>query len=456
MAKYYFSGIGGIGMSALAQILNANGHEAVGSDRNFDRNQDLGLFSKLKNLGIDILPQDGTGIKRDVDNVVVSSAIEDSNPDVKAAKALKVPIVTRAGLLAEIFNAKFGIAIGGSNGKTSVTAMTGWILEHAGFDPTIMVGGYIKNHVTERNPGNARTGKSKFFVIEADESDGSIVNYKPNVSVLTGISKDHKTIEELTKLFNIYAENTTGKLIVNNDCSQACKLVSDRKNIISYGISNKADIMAGDIKDFSWGSSFCVNKETFKLNLPGRFNISNALAAISIANSLGISFGKASEALEPFKGVCWRMDIIGTAGNIKVIYDYAHNPEKIKSAIDALRYDNKRLIAVFQPHGYTPTRFFKDELITAFKTKLSGSDILIMPEIYYAGGTADKDISSNDIVEELKTGGINSVYFLNRLDIIDYIKTIVQPNDNILVMGARDNTLNDFSHQIMEMIKIKN
>ncbi|MGR3178737.1 MAG: UDP-N-acetylmuramate--L-alanine ligase [Candidatus Anammoxibacter sp.] len=460
MANYYFTGIGGIGMSSLAQILSAQGHNISGSDRNYDRDQNLTLFDQLMIQGIRLLPQDGSGINSSLTNVIVSSAIEDDNPEIKKAKESNIPIMKRADLLANIFNNKFGIAIGGSNGKTSVTAMTGWILDYAGLDPTIMNGGYIKNFVTNTNPGNARAGQSDIMVIEADESDGSIVGYKPKISVLTSISKDHKTIEELFELFDVFANNTNDKLVANADCPNVSKLVSGKKNIVTYGIKQKADIVAvdviaKDIKFHSWGSTFKVDNDIFHLHLLGQFNISNALAAISVTRNLDVPVKKIIEALNDFKGVGCRMDIVGTHENIKVINDYAHNPEKIMAAIDALRFDNKRLVVIYQPHGYGPTRFLKNELIMALKTKLLESDVLIMPEIYYAGGTAKKDISSKDIVDELKNGRINASYFTDRSEIIGYLETIVEEDDTILVLGARDNTLADFCREILEMLETR-
>lgn len=453
MANYYFSGIGGIGMSALAQIIKAQGHNVAGSDRNYDRKLDFKIFNQLKMQGIDLVAQDGSNVNRGLKNVVVSSAIEDSNPDVKAAKTIGIPIITRASLLAEIFNAKDGIAIGGSNGKTTVTAMTGWILDYAEMDPTIMVGGFVKNHETDVNPGNARTGKSGIFVIEADESDGTIVNYRPDISVLTSISKDHKTVEELSELFTVFAKNTGKKFIVNIDCAKTSKLLSKFNDFITYSITKEADVFAQDITLFEWSSEFRIGQTIFKLNVPGEFNVSNAVAAIAVAKYLGVPDEKIAVALELYGGVRWRMDLVGTAGNVKVINDYAHNPEKIKAAIGTLKSYSKRLMAIFQPHGFGPTRFMKDELIEAFETGLSDTDLLIMPEIYYAGGTANNDISSKDIIDILKTKGLNALYFDKRAKIIDYLQDTVLPYNNILVMGARDNTLTDFCYDIFKAIK---
>lgn len=450
---YYFTGIGGAGMSALAQILKAQGHNVSGSDRNYDRNLNLNLFNKLKKKGIRLFPQDGSGIDARLKNVIVSSAIESDNPDIKKASEINVPILTRADLLACLFNKGSGIAIAGTNGKTTVTSMTGWILENSGLDPTIIAGGFIRNLSTETEPGNARLGNSDIIVIEADESDGSVVGYKPKVSVITNISKDHKTVDELIKLFNIFADNTKETLILNADCPNINRMVFTQKNIITYGTVKEADIFACDIKIFSWGSIFKVGDTTFQLSLPGLFNVSNALAAISVARAMDVPDHITSASLMAFQGVQRRMEIVEVVNNIKIINDYAHNPDKINAAIEAVRSDGKRLIAIFQPHGYGPTNLMKDELITVFKTKLLNNDILIMPEIYYAGGTANKNISSKEIIESLRLDGVNAFYFRDRRCIINSLKVLARPDDNILIMGARDDTLTDFCHEVARMLK---
>lgn len=453
MADYYFTGIGGVGMSALAQILKAQGHNVSGSDRNYDRNLNLNLFNKLENKGIKLFPQDGSGIDARLKNVIVSSAVENDNPDIKMAAEINVPIMTRANLLASLFNKGFGVAVGGTNGKTTVTSMIGWILENAGLEPTIITGGFIRNLATETEPGNARPGSSNVMVIEADESDGSIVAYKPKVSVITNISKDHKTVDELLKLFNIFADNTKEALILNADCHNISRMLFGKKDIITYGTIKEADIFARDVNILAWGSMFKVGNTTFQLNLPGLFNVSNALAAISVARALKVPDHVTAKGLRLFQGVQRRMDIVEVVNNIKIINDYAHNPDKIKAAIEAVRSDKKRLIAIFQPHGYGPTNLMKDELIKVFKTKLLNNDILIMPEIYYAGGTANKNISSKEIIESLRLMGINAFYFADRRGIINSLKEIARPHDTILIMGARDDTLTDFCHEVARMLK---
>jgi UDP-N-acetylmuramate--alanine ligase len=450
--SYHFIGIGGIGMSAIAQVLKEQGHIVSGSDRNYDKKITLDVFAKLLAKGIVIHTQDGSGITEDTDYVVISSAIEEDNPDMNKALMYNKKIIKRANLLAEMFNPKYGIAIGGTNGKTTVSSMVGYILDYVGLSPTIIVGGCIKNYVDNFHLGNAKTGTSDIVSIEADESDGSIVLYTPRISVITNISKDHNTIEEISKMFAILSQNTRDTLIFNVDCPYLKGIGFKHKNIVTYGLTNNAIISAKNIIHNSFQSTFTVDDQPFEINLPGVYNVSNALAAIAVARSLDISDGKTAAALRQFKGIQRRMDIIGEVNGIKIIDDYAHNPEKVKAAINAVKADCKRVITIFQPHGYGPANFMKEELVDAFTSVLSPHDILFMPEIYYAGGKARKNISSADIVNRIKKNGKNAFFIEKRDDIVPALKKQVLTGDCILVMGARDNTLTEFCKNILHAI----
>ncbi|MBW7897298.1 MurC-like ligase [Candidatus Brocadiaceae bacterium B188] len=454
--SYHFTGLGGIGMSAIAQVLKGQGHIISGSDRNFDKNIASDVFSKLAAQGILLHLQDGSGIDENTDYVIISSAIEEDNQDIIKARVLNKTILKRAILLAEMFNPKYGIAIGGTNGKTTVSSMVGYILDYAGLSPTIVVGGCIKNFVHESSLGNAKAGTSNIISIEADESDGSIIFYTPRVSVITNISKDHKTIEDISKMFVVLSQNTRDTLILNADCPYLKKIDFNHKNLLSYGVNNPAAISARNIVHQTFQSSFTVDACSFQINLPGIYNVSNALAAIAVARSLGISDDMTSAALRQFTGVQRRMDIIGEVRGIKIIDDYAHNPEKIMAAITAVKLCCNRAIAVFQPHGYGPTNFMKEELVSAFIGVLSPRDMLIMPEIFYAGGTAQRNISSADIITRVNEGGKNALFIEKRDDIIPAIKNYVRPGDCILVMGARDNTLTEFSKNILRALQSTN
>ncbi|HHT9126676.1 MAG TPA: UDP-N-acetylmuramate--L-alanine ligase [Candidatus Brocadiia bacterium] len=461
MMSYHLVGIGGIGMSAIAQLLQAQGRTVSGSDRNNDRRLFPHLFSALEHQGIKLFSQDGSGVNGSTNCLVVSSAIEDNNPDVKEAREKGITIIKRADLLAEIFNNLYGIAIGGTNGKTTVSGMIGWILDYAGLDPTILIGGYIKNYATNTFLGNTKVGKSTLMTIEADESDGSIIGYRPKVGVITNISKDHKPVDELSQLFSSFIKNTTETLVINADCPELRNISLRSKNVVTYGSSPDAKIRIKDVVCPPHGSRFKANGTTFELNIQGLYNVSNAAAAISVAKSLGISDDKIFAALKSFKGISRRMDLIGEVNGIKIIDDFAHNPAKIMAAIDAARLSAERLIVVFQPHGYGPTNFLKEELIAAFKAKLSSSDMLFMPEIFYAGGTANKNISSSDIINRLYQDGINAFYVPERNDIVDEISKALkgqtlgngQVTTTVIVMGARDDTLTTFCHEILKRLK---
>ena len=442
-------------MSAIAQVRNEQGHTVSGSDRNYDKQITPYVFSKLLSNGISLHPQNGSGVQENTDLVVVSSAIEEDNPDIKKARVLGKNIIKRADLLAGMFNRKYGIAIGGTNGKTTVSCMVGYILDYAGLSPTVIVGGCIKNYIDNFHLGNAKTGTSDIISIEADESDGSIVLYTPRIAVITNISKDHKSIDEISKMFVSFSENTTETLIINADCPRLKMIEFKHKNIITYGLNNNAMIRAKNIICKPFQSTFEVDSHSFEINLPGIYNVSNALAAIVVARSLNINDRKTAAALREFRGVQRRMDIIGETDGIRIVDDYAHNPEKVMAAINAVKLGCKRVIAIFQPHGYSPTIFMKEEFINAFINILSPQDVLFMPEIYYAGGTASKNISSADIIKRVKESGKNAFFIEKRTDILPEIKERAQTGDCILVMGARDNTLTEFCQNILHSLQNK-
>lgn len=363
-----------------------------------------------------------------------------------------VRAIKRSELLSSFFNDKHGIAIGGSNGKTTVCGMTSWILDNAGYDPTVVGGGYVKNYITDKSLGNARVGSSEIIVIEADESDGSLINYIPEVSVITDVSRDHKTVDELGDLFSKFAENTSDTVIINESCFHFIKINGKPKEVIKYGESNEADIRVSQISCSPFGSRFKLKGNDFEINIPGSYNVFNALAAIAVAQKEGVSDQEINRALRSFKGTKRRMEIIGETKGIKVIDDYAHNPKKIQAAIDAARLSSKRLIVVFQPHGYGPTEFLREGFISAFAKKLLPADILFMPEIFYAGGTAHKAVSSKEIIKELKDKGINAFFISEREDIVTEIKQRANPGDSILVMGARDDSLTDLCHAMLNRL----
>lgn len=449
--KYHFVGIGGSGMSALAQILAARGAKVSGSDRYYDGGINTTLFDKLTSLGISIFRQDDSGVEEEVTRVIVSTAIEEDNPDISKAKTLNIPIIKRAELLSEIFNTtKTGIAITGTSGKTTTTAMTGFILHQLGLNPTIINGGIMLDFCNGNELGNAVNGSLDLMVIEADESDGSCIRYSPGIGVLTNIHLDHKPLVELEVIFNEFAGGVRETLVLNADCPRCAKLKGHQAR--TFGIGKKADVFPRELKLLPEGSHFIIEDTAFYLPLPGIHNVYNALAAIAVVTDLGIKTDRIAAVLSKFKGIKRRGQLIGEGEGIKVIDDYAHNPDKIKATLSTLKLQFPRVIVIFQPHGFGPTRLLKDGFIQVFKEELRKQDILFMPEIYYAGGTADKDISSGDIITPLQKQGLQAYYFTQRQEIIGAVLKIAQPGDGIVVMGARDETLPEFCLDLLRRI----
>ena len=454
MKKISFCGISGSGMSCLAQILKLRGHQVRGSDRNFDLGRDLKNKQKLQDLGIEIFPQDGSAVTDDLDFVCASTAVEDSIPDIKAAEEKNIPMKTRPELLAEIFHDyAYGIAVGGTSGKTTTTAMIGFILDKAGKKPCMINGGLLRDY--ENYPGipNIIYNDGEICVVEADESNGSIDLYNPYIALINNISKDHKTLEELTELFQNFASRTKHAVVLNDDY-ELCRKITATVPIARFSLKNpQAEYFADNIKALPEGTSYTFAGREFRLNLIGTFNVANALAAIAVCEQMGVDKFVAAEILQNFHGTKRRLEVIGQKKQITVIDDFAHNPDKIKASVKALRQYEGRLIVMFQPHGFGPMRSLGKEIISEFVNNLSPQDILIMPEIFFVGGTVTKDISSADLIEYARTLGKKEAYFAaDKTAAADLILQKASSGDRIVIMGARDNSLTDLCNLILEKL----
>lgn len=449
MKKYFFVGIGGSGMNPLAQILRQRGHWVGGSDRSFDRGTNAALFEKLQGIGILLFPQDGSGITADLDTLVVSTAIEAQNRELVRARQFSIPVMHRAALLAEIFNAGFGIAIAGTSGKTTVTAMAASVLDAAGKDPTVVNGGIIKQYESAAAVGNAKCGSSDIILIETDESDGSIAKFRPRIGVITNISKDHKELCELRQLFQTFANNTTDTLIVNGDDREIQNL--GLSSAVTFGMGAGCMFAIANMRQQGKsGIAFDLQGAAFHLSVPGLHNVYNAAAAIVVGMVLGLPVSAIQEGIGSFAGTRRRLDIVSSKGGITVVDDFAHNPDKIASSIAALKSMGERLIVIFQPHGYGPTRFLLSELAATFFASLNTSDYLFLLPIYDAGGTADRSISSADLAKKIQGPKINCS--IDRKEVMEKVADIVRAGDVIAVMGARDDTLSEFAQAIAEAI----
>lgn len=458
MATFFFCGIGGIGMSAIALYLKKTGHTVIGSDRSFDQNRNTYIKNSLIKEGIHLFKQDGSGVTKDIDIFIVSSAIEDSILDVQKAKTLHLSIRKRSQVLADIFHSHAkNIAIAGTSGKTTVTAMVGHILHQTGNDPTMINGGIGINRYNGTENSNLICGKSDICVIEADESDGSIELYNPFISVVTNISLDHKPLEEIRILFENFLNRTKKGIVLNADCPEMQALSLTHSNIISFSVHEKtnATLCAKKITFGPKDVTFDLNGKTFTLPFIGLHNLENALAAIGICLHMEISIDESIQALNSFAGTKRRLEFVGSVHDIQVIDDYAHNVEKIKATLTALQNYQGRIFAIYQPHGFAPLKLMKNNLIDMLIKQLDNRTIWIMPNVFYAGGTVQRTISSKDIVMPLQNAGKKAFYFESRELITSFLLPKLQKNDRIVVMGARDDTLSDFALNIIERIKEK-
>ena len=443
-------------MLPLANIVRDARATVAGSDRALDQGRLGAKFEWLQSLGINLFAQDGSGLISGDQILIASAAIEDSVPDVAKANALGCARMTRAELLADLFNnAPRSVAVGGTSGKSTVTGMIGWILTDAGLDPTIMNGAVMKNFVADDAPfASARVGQGDVFVSEVDESDGSIALFTPEVAVLNNVSLDHKSLEELRQLFGDFAKKAKTS-VWNADDAETVALVEPLAlaGAISFGFSAQADFRATDIVDLPLGSRFTLHAmggtHDVALIVPGRHNIANALAAIAAATALGVTVAQAVRGIERFNGLARRFDIVGTANDITVIDDFGHNPDKIAATLATLKAFPGRIIAFFQPHGYGPIRVMGAELAGVFADMLGKDDHLILCDPVYFGGTVDKSIGSQSITDAVTAAGQNAEYIPSREDCGNRMVDLAQPGDRIVIMGARDDTLSAFAADIL-------
>lgn len=455
--NYFFCGIGGSGMLPLALILRAHGHAVAGSDRMLDQGLTGRKFDFLRDRGIRLHPQDGSGMTRPDQVLVISAAVEDTVPDVVAARRLGAPITTRAALLARLFNAApHSIGVAGTSGKSTTTAMIGWILHCTGRAPTIVNGAVMKNFATAGYPfANAVVGDGEVFVSEVDESDGSIALYTPHVAVINNIALDHKPLEELRSLFRGFAAAAvTAVLNLDNSETTALALTrpGGRMRTFSLGIVT-ADLHATALTHALDSTAFTVAEAggltaEVRLPVPGAHNVANALGALAAVRAVGVPLLDAANALEGFAGLQRRLDIVGTEAGVTVIDDFAHNPDKIAATLAALHVFHGRLLVMFQPHGFGPLRLMKDGFVDTFARFLDPDDVLIMPDPVYYGGTVDRSVGSGDIVAGVQAGGRTALAIPGRARCGDMLIQLARPGDRIVVMGARDDTLSQFATEL--------
>jgi UDP-N-acetylmuramate--alanine ligase len=453
--SYFFCGIGGSGMLPLAMIVAARGASVSGSDRSRDQGRTPEKFAWLENQGIEFHPQDGSGPKAD-HILVASAAIEDSVPDIAAANALGLARMTRADLNAALFNAADrAIGVGGTSGKSTVTGMIGWILESAGRKPTVMNGAVMRNFSGDDRPfASALVGDEAFYVSEVDESDGSIALYQPDVAVVTNISLDHKSLAELHQLFGDFAAKARAA-VVNADDPESAPLLGGG-NVVTFGFSEAATVRGSDFEARPDGCRFAATVDGYlyaiRLRMPGRHNAANALAAIAAAHAAGIPVAEAVNALASFAGLARRYEVLGQAGGITVIDDFAHNPDKVAATLAAVAELPGRALLFFQPHGYGPLRQMGRELAASFAAGMRPDDKLYICDPVYFGGTVDRSIGSEALVADIVAGGADAVHLTTRANCGAAILDKATAGDRILILGARDDTLTEFGRELLEKL----
>lgn len=446
--NYFFVGIAGTGMSAIAQYLQGIGKNVSGSDRLFSQDSKMLIQEQFEKQGIQCFFQDGSGITAATEVVIVSTAIEEGNVEYRKAVEMGIPIMKRSELLAAISLSKRTIAVGGTSGKSTTTAMIFHILQENGYSPSLMTGAGLTALQKQGLPGNAWVGQSDWLVIESDESDGSIVNYYPEISVVLNVDRDHKEFNELMQLFSTFKEHTRGAFIVNHDHHLIKTLSQDTK--LDFGTAEGIGYIGKNFVQAGFQISFTVNGIPFKIPVIGKHNMENAMAATAVAGAIGISLENSAKVLEHYVGIYRRAQLVGEKNGVYVIDDFAHNPAEVAAVIKACQQIGKRVFAWFQPHGYGPLRFMHEELAEKVTEVFRDTDCFVMSDVYYAGGTVNRDIESDVVISAVQKTGKNALLIKDRKELPLKLRSMAQPGDVILMMGARDPSLSDFALEVLK------
>ena len=446
-------------MAPLAMLCASWGAAVTGSDRNHDRGLDLPVFAGLRALGIRLVPQDGCGVMPDLDAMIHSAAVEQANPDVQAAETLGVKRIRRGSFLAGIASGQRAIAVAGTSGKSTVTAMIAHILIETGWDPTFLGGGSAVSLRDALPPGSLRLGASDWFVVETDESDGSVAEFAPAIAVLTNLSRDHKEIDETARNFAAMVSKTRERAVWH--CGDPTLRRVDRPGSLpatfvaveGEAVWTEPSLLARSVRLSPSSIRFEIGDVAVQVPFPGALTVENAAMAVAAAVAAGVPLERAAAALASFAGVQRRLQRIGEARGIDVYDDFGHNPVKIAAAIAALRPAGS-LWVYYQPHGYGPTRFFRDQFLETFGAGLRPGDRLLLAPIYDAGGTADRSYTSANLVEDLRAAGVNAT-LSGRAEAARAIAAGARPGDRAVVMGARDDTLPAFAREILAALSSK-
>jgi len=434
----HFVGVGGIGMSGIAEVLLNLGYRVSGSDL-----VSSDTTERLKKLGVKTYvghdPENISG----ADVVVVSSAVRADNPEIIAARQNAIPVVQRATMLNELMRMKYGVALAGSHGKTTTTSMVAAVMAHAGFDPTVIIGGKLDSLGT-----NARLGEGDYLVAEADESDGSFLHLSPTIAVVTNIDVEHMdyygTFEALKNAFRLFLEKVPfyGRAVLCIDDEEVAGLLPELdRPYVTYGLTTQASVMAADIEQSGFKTSYTAFSRgdelgTITLKVPGLYNAYNSLAAIAVGLELEIPFIDIATALEGFEGVQRRFQLIGEAGGVSVYDDYGHHPTEIRATLAAAREGwDGRVVAIFQPHRYSRTR----DLLAEFGTAFYNADEVLVCDIYAAGEDEIEGLTGRKIAETITAHGHHSSRYVGSRDAaVEAAADMLSPGDLVVTLGAGD------------------
>ena len=436
--RIHFVGIGGIGMSGIAELLLNLNYRVSGSDLRGST-----ILDRLKGLGGQVVVGHRAGNVQGADVVVVSSAVRPDNPEVLAARSQSIPVIPRAEMLAELMRMKYGIAVAGSHGKTTTTSLISTVLAHGNLDPTMVIGGRLNSLGT-----NAKLGRGEFLVAEADESDGSFLFLTPTVAVVTNIDPEHldyyQDMQNLTEAFAQFLNKVPfyGLDVICLDHPVVRSLLPRvRKRVTTYGLSRQADFRGEEVHREGWEICFRIyhREEEWgqvRLKIPGIHNVTNALAAVAVGNELGLDFEVIREGLEKFDGIHRRFERKGEARGVLVVDDYGHHPAEIRATLEAaLTGNRKRILAAFQPHRYTRTQLCFDEFLGAFHN----ADLLVVTDIYAAGEKELAGVHARKLVDGIRKEGHKDVHYVPSFaDIVSLLMERCQPGDMVLTLGAGD------------------
>jgi UDP-N-acetylmuramate--alanine ligase len=448
----HFVGIGGSGMGGIAEVLLNQGYAVQGSDI-----RPNAVTRRLAELGARIFTGHDAAHVQGSDVVVVSTAIDRANPEVAAALEARIPVVPRAEMLGELMRFRFSIAVAGTHGKTTTTSLVASVLAEGGEDPTFVIGGRLKSA-----DSNARLGAGRYLVAEADESDASFLHLQPMVAVVTNIDNDHLgthggDFQKLRQSFEEFLHNLPfyGLAVLCSDDAEVAKLMPlVKRPVTTYGFNEEADTRAVDVRREAQRTSFTVLRKgqprlQVTVNLPGRHNVLNSLAAIAVATELGVDDAAIQRALATFQGIDRRLQVVGElplpGGAITVVDDYGHHPTEIAATLDALRqaYGERRIVLVFQPHRFTRTR----DLLDDFALVLSTADTLLVTEVYAAGEAPIENADGRAICRAVRIRGKVEPVFVPTVDeIAGALAGIVRPGDVIAMMGA--GTISGAAHEL--------